>query len=57
MEMPNRPILEANSHKTASARPKLILDWRLDPVTGKPEAHWTREQSGTIPNLDYLEAA
>lgn len=57
MEMPNRPTLETKPRDTASARPKLILDWRLDPVTGKPEARWTREQSRTIPNLEYLEAA
>jgi hypothetical protein len=41
--MQERLSTESNSRQTRPARPRLLLSWRLDRVTGKPVAQWTVE--------------
>jgi hypothetical protein len=55
--MQERSVVEAKPRQTKPARPRLVLSWRLDPVTGKPAAQWTVEQPETISNLEFRAAA
>ena len=54
--MQERPVFEAKPRQTRPARPKLLLCWRLDPVTGRPAAQWTVEPK-TIPSFEFRAAA
>jgi len=51
-----RPAVEAKPLETRPARPRLLLSWRLDPVTGKPVAQWTVEPK-TTPSFEFRAAA
>src|SRR5215469_5083424 len=56
-KMQERPVVEAMPRQTRPARPRLLLSWRLDPVTGRPAAQWTVEQPKTISNIKFQAAA
>jgi hypothetical protein len=52
----HQPAVEAKPRQANPARPRLLLSWRLDPVTGKPVAQWIVEPK-TDPSFEFRAAA
>ena len=41
----------ARSGRAASARPKLVYKWTIDPQSGRPVAVWTQEVAPVLPAI------